>query len=183
MKFHRLYLTKMINTKYKIDLYSYSDQGGYCTFYSILNNENLAFKEFISKSRAEYARKIQFKLSKYDLAPKVYSKLCKMKYNILFPGQRSGWGYITESAMPVKHNHRTMVEIQDLVDKIHNKTKLKFWDCHWYNVGLVLRDNDTKIVCIDTGKESFDGCANAWGLSNPGPKCEYCDSYSCECEE
>ena len=67
----------MVNSKYKIDPYEYThhDQGGYCAFYRIFNSKNLAFKEFISKSKAEYARKIQLKLSKYNLAPKICSKL------------------------------------------------------------------------------------------------------------
>ena len=118
----------MINNKYKIDLYSYSDQGGYCTFYCISNNKQLAFKEFISKSRAEYARKIQLKLSKHTLAPKVLSKICKIKYETLFPGRKSGWGYITEVAKTIQKDSVSLNKIQKLVDKIQVKTKLKFWD-------------------------------------------------------
>ena len=61
------------------------------------------------------------------------------------------------------------------------KTGLKFWDCHWYNVGLVKRGKVKKVVCIDTGKESFNGMANAWGYNTPGPQCGYCNEYQCNC--
>jgi hypothetical protein len=172
----------MINSKYKIDLYSYSDQGGYCTFYCILDNKNLAFKEFISKSRAEYARKIQIKLNKHSLAPKVYSTLCKMKYDTLFPGQRSGWGYITEIAKTLSKNSIPLSKIQRLVDNIYNKTKLKFWDCHWENIGYISVEGKKKLVCIDTGKETWEGHSNYFGNTDPGPKCSYCLKYKCKCE-
>lgn len=175
----------MVNSKYKIDLSGlYSEDGGYCTLFKVSHQPLLGFKEFISKSRAEYARKVQIKLSRHNLAPKVYSKLCKMRYEPYFPHQISGWGYITELARPIdKNGIVSLKRIQNLVDEIFTKTKLNFWDCHFSNIGLVNRQGRKKLVCIDTGKESFDGCANAWGLSNPGPKCEYCNSYNCECEE
>jgi hypothetical protein len=76
-----------------------------------------------------------------------------------------------------------MKEIQSLVEEIYQKTGLKFWDCHWYNVGTVKRHNKRKVVCIDTGKESFDGDSNAWGFADPGPKCSYCNRYKCKCED
>jgi hypothetical protein len=173
----------MINTKYKIDLYSDFNQGGYCALYSINDHSNKAFKEFITKSRAEYARKIQVKLSRYNLAPKVFSKLCKLKYETLFPAQKSGWGYITEKALPANHTKHTMILLQDLVEEIEVKTKLKFWDCHWHNIGFVKRGKYKKLVCVDTGEESFSGYSNAWGNPDPGPKCSYCNTYDCKCEE
>ena len=76
-----------------------------------------------------------------------------------------------------------MKNIQSLVEDIREKTGLKFWDCHWYNVGLVNRNNRAKLVCIDTGKESFNGVSNAWGFADPGPKCCYCNTYQCKCSE
>jgi hypothetical protein len=172
----------MINNRYKIDLSNHSAGGGYCTLYSISDEPQLAFKEFISKSRAEYARKIQKKLSKLDLAPKVISTLCKMKYDILFPNQKSGWGYISEVAFTIqKKNDISLKAIQKLVDEIFDKTKLKFWDCHWQNIGYVIRSGKKKLVCIDTGKETWNGYANYFGNSDPGPKCSYCLKYQCKC--
>lgn len=172
----------MLNTKYTIDLYSDFDQGGYCAFYTIKSYTGMAFKEFISKSRAEYARKIQLKLSRFNLAPKVHTPIIKMKYDLLFPNKKSGWGFITEIAKPIDDSV-PLSKIQRLVDEIYLKTKLKFWDCHWYNMGLIKRGRSKKLVCIDTGKESFDGYSNAWGNPDPGPKCSYCNTYECKCED
>jgi hypothetical protein len=172
----------MVNSKYKIDLSDYySEDGGYCTLFKVSHQPFLGFKEFISKSRAEYARKIQIKLSKYDLAPKVYSELCKMGYEPLFTNQISGWGYITELAKPTNVNIQSW-KIQRLVDTIYDRTKLKFWDCHSANIGYIIREGKKKLVCIDTGKETWDGYANYFGNSDPGPKCSYCLKYQCKCE-
>jgi hypothetical protein len=76
---------------------------------------------------------------------------------------------------------KRLSEIQNLVNIIHDKTGLKFWDCHYYNIGYVTRNKKSKLVCIDTGKESFDRECNAWGFSEPGPKCNYCKKYQCKC--
>ena len=173
----------MVNSKYKIDPYEYThhDQGGYCAFYRIFNSKNLAFKEFISKSKAEYARKIQLKLSKYNLAPKICSKLCKVKYEKIFPGQKSGWGYITEIVKIVEKNSVSLSKVQKLVDNIYDKTKLKFWDCHWDNIGYIRVGDKKQLVCIDTGKETWEGHSNYFGNTDPGPKCAYCLKYRCEC--
>ena len=173
----------MINTKYKIDLYSDFNQGGYCAFYTIKSSSAIAFKEFISKSRAEYARKTQLKLSKFNLAPKVYSSVCKLKYEELFPAQESGWGYITEVAKPIKEkNSVSLTSLQKLIEKIYDQTKLKFWDCHWQNLGYIIRSGKRRLVCIDTGKETWDGYANYFGNTDPGPKCSYCLKYKCKCK-
>jgi len=171
----------MVNTKHKIDLSGYySDNGGYCTLFKILNEPSLGFKEFISKSRANHARKIQLKLSKLNLAPKVHSKICKMTYEGFFPGKRSGWGYVTELAKTGNKKVK-LWKIQRLVDTIYDRTKLKFWDCHWANLGYIIREGKRKLVCIDTGKETWDGYANYFGNTDPGPKCSYCLRYQCKC--
>ena len=181
MKFHKLYLIDMVNTKYKIDLSDYySEDGGYCTLFKVSGQPLLGFKSFISKSRAKYARKIQIKLSKYDLAPKVCSELCRMGYEPFFPYQVSGWGYITELAKPSNINIQSW-KIQKLVESIYDKTRLKFWDCHSANIGYIIREGKKKLVCIDTGKETWDGYANYFGNSDPGPKCSYCSKYKCIC--
>ena len=69
----------------------------------------------------------------------------------------------------------------NLVDKIYQHTSIKFWDCHWTNVGYIKYRGRNKLVCIDTGEESFQGYANAWGYEEPGPRCPYCNTYACEC--
>jgi hypothetical protein len=166
---------------YLIDNDSWFKEGGYAQLYPILNYDNLAFKEFPSKKKADYARKIQYELSIFDLAPKVISKTIKLEYAKSIEGyipEQSEWGYITELA---QHGTVSSVRIQNLVNKIFLKTRLKFWDCHYSNIGYIKRRGKSKVVCIDTGKESFDGRANAWGNPDPGPKCSYCFKYECNC--
>lgn len=175
----------MINYDYEIDYSDWFDEGGYCQVYPIKNHPELVFKEFRNKKKAQEAYSIHKKLCKYDLAPKIFSNVCRMHFakeeDILFD-ETSDWGYITEYAKTCKANSQIKMEhIQTLVENIQSKTGLKFWDCHWYNVGLVKRNGKKKVVCIDTGKESFNGLSNAWGLNSPGPKCSYCSKYQCKC--
>ena len=175
----------MLNTDYEIDYSDWFDEGGYCQVYPIKNHSGLAFKEFRNKKKANEAYGFQKKLSRFDLAPKVFSKVCKLNFakenGVIFE-DISDWGYITEYAKTCTANSEiSMMDIQKLVDDILDKTGLKFWDCHWYNVGFVKRGKKTKVVCLDTGKESFDGNSNAWGFADPGPKCCYCNRYQCRC--
>lgn len=171
---------------YLIDYSDWFDEGGYCQVYPIKNKPEWIFKEFRSKKKAQESYSYQKLLSKFDLAPKIHSKICKLDFapddGCIFD-EPSDWGYITERAYPVDHTDARMKQIQDLVETIQNKTGLKFWDCHWYNVGLLLRNNCETLVCIDTGKESFNGLSNAWGMATPGPKCCYCEEYQCKCSE
>jgi hypothetical protein len=176
----------MINPEYEIDYSDWFDEGGCCQVYPIKDHKGLVFKEFRSKKKAKEAYSLQKKLAKFDLAPKIIDKVCKLNFakemGIIFD-DISDWGYITEYAKTCQANTIiSMKDIQDLVENIAEKTGLKFWDCHWYNVGLVKRGRSKKLVCIDTGKESFDGNANAWGNVDPGPKCSYCLKYNCKCE-
>lgn len=179
----------MIKNHYVIDGEDWFNEGGCCQFYPIKDHPELGFKEFNSrtKKKAEYAHSVQKKLSKFDLAPRVYSEVCKLKFfhNGECLEQTSNWGYVTELANMDYENHysskQIMKKIQKLVGEIYDKTKLKFWDCHYSNVATINRSGKIKLVCIDTGKESFDGYANAWGFADPGPKCCYCLRYQCKC--
>ena len=176
----------MTDSNYLIDYSGWFDEGGYCQVYPIKNQDNWVFKEFKGKKKAQQSYKYQKILSKFDLAPQIYSKICQLKFaedDGLSFIEPSDWGYITERAYPIKHNSVSMKQIQSLVDNIHEKTGLKFWDCHWYNVGSIVRSSKKTLVCIDTGIESFDGYSNAWGNPDPGPKCSYCHKYICNCEE
>lgn len=177
----------MISNDYLIDYSDWFDEGGYCQVYPIKDHKNLVFKEFSSKRKAQESYKYHQKLAKHDLAPQIYSKICKLEFapedDLLYKPDPSDWGYVTELARTFNPATKiTAKDIQLLVDEIYKKTGLKFWDCHWYNVGLIKRGRTKKVVCIDTGKESFDGNANAWGNPNPGPKCCYCSKYKCSCE-
>lgn len=182
----------MINNDYVVDM-DWCKSGGYCDFLPIKNEPHLGFKHFKHKSRARDTLFYQTLLSKFNLAPKPITELCKIPYcydpEILrywTPDTTvTDWGYVTEKAdiLEVDDDNIPYKEIQDLVDEIQNKTSLKFWDCHLENIGIVKRNNKDKLVCIDTGKESFTSYSNAWGGIEPGPKCVYCFRYCCECPD
>lgn len=169
---------------YLIDYSDWFDEGGCCQVYPIKDKPDLIFKEFRNKKKALSAYSIQKKLASYDLAPKIYGKVCKLNFNSeedcnVF--ESSDWGYVTEKAKV--RDKVSLEKIQNLVEEIYNQTGLSFWDCHYYNVGFVNRLDKPKLVCIDTGKESFLRDSNAWGFSFPGPKCNYCNQYQCKCTE
>jgi len=65
----------MIDHDYLIDYSSWFDEGGYCQVYPIKDHESLAFKEFRNKKKAKEAYVYQEKLARFDLAPKIYSKI------------------------------------------------------------------------------------------------------------
>lgn len=186
----------MINHDYLIDTdnIKFSDSGGQCDCLPIKGNYRLLFKSFQNKPKALAAYNIQKKLAKIELAPKLYSKLCRIAYyydpellKFWTPSETiTGWGFITEKAILIDYEDITKVpyrKIQNLVDTIRLKTNMKFWDCHENNVGYIKRGRSKKLVCIDTGPESFKGYANAWGFEEPGPKCPYCLKYQCKCSE
>lgn len=169
--------------KYIISSNSCLKEGGYSQLYSIKNHADIGFKEFSSKQKASYARNLQLKLSRFNLAPKVLSKVRKLKYDKAiseWTPDQTDWGYVTELG---KHGKISYAQIQALVDSILKKTKLKFWDCHSDNIAYIKRRGKLKAVCIDTGKESFDGYCNAWGFSDPGPICNYCCKFKCKCRD
>ena len=114
-------------------------------------SENKVFKAFRSKDIATVALTYQKKLAKYNLAPKVYSTL----FHINNPAKKSGWGFITEKAedfysdvgWAVFDSCGALRKLQKLVEDITQKTKLKFWDCHYGNVGYIIRDKKPVLVC------------------------------------
>jgi hypothetical protein len=177
--------------KYTIEL-DHSGEGGSAEFYPIKEDKRLGFKQFRNKKFANKAYEKQKLLSKYHLAPKVVGKVCKLIIEITnFAGENhtytysTGWGYVTEKAkiLDEKIMKKRLKDIQNLVKTIEDKTRLRFWDCHYWNVGYIKRKNKAKLVCIDTGPESFDRDANAWGMATPGPKCGYCNRYQCRCSD
>lgn len=173
--------------KYTIDINDF-DEGGSAEFYHIKEDKNLGFKQFRNKKFANAAYNKQKLLSKFGLAPKVYGKVCRIKIQTWFSKNYihtdyTNWGYVTEKARLADETvmKKRLKEIQSLVESIEKKTKLKFWDCHYWNVGYIKRNNKAKLVCIDTGVESFDRNADAWCMGTPGPKCGYCNRYQCHC--
>jgi hypothetical protein len=173
--------------KYTIEL-DHSGEGGSAEFYPIVEDKSLGFKQFRNKKFATKAYEKQKLLSKYNLAPKVIGSVCKLPIRIeSYPEYKlnTNWGYVTEKAKILDEDimKKRLKDIQNLVETIENKTRLRFWDCHYWNIGYIKRNNKAKLVCIDTGPESFNRDANAWGMNSPGPKCNYCNKYLCECEE
>lgn len=170
--------------RYSVDINSFGcyDEGGYSQFYRIKENKSLGFKEFKNKRLAKSAFDRQKLLSRFNLAPKIISNICILKIDDYY---NTDWGFITEKAkiLSEKTMGKRLYEIQNLVEDIENKTGLKFWDCHYWNVGYIKRYNKQKLVCIDTGNESFNRDCNAWGFSKPGPKCNYCKKYQCTCAD
>lgn len=160
------------------------DEGGSAEFYNLYYHNDLGFKQFRNKKTATIAWKKQKLLSKFGLSPKVIGNICKLP--VIYSDDYSdttNWGFITEKAqlLDEKIMKKRMNQIQKLVDSIREKTGLKFWDCHYYNIGYIKRKNKSKLVCIDTGCESFRRDSNAWGFAEPGPKCNYCNRYQCLC--
>lgn len=171
---------------YIVDIHWF-DEGGYCQFYPLLNEPKKGFKEFRSKKDAKEAFLIQKLLNQYGLSPALYSDIVRLPINNtnLYT---TAYGFVTEMAdhltpRPIQkwtEKHINLLSgIQDLVDNIRKCTKLNFWDCHQENVGWI----NNNLVCIDTGKESFDPSSDAWGLGKPGPECYYCNGYICSCRE
>lgn len=179
----------MINNDYLVDM-KWCDSGGYCDFLPIRGHQNLGFKNFKHKKRAEESLYNQKILAKFDLAPEPITDLCKIPYGFdpellktWNPKETTtNWGYVTEKALMLDIDADIPYrKIQQLVDNIRETTRLKFWDCHMENIGYIKRGRKKKLVCIDTGEESFQGYCNAWGYEAPGPKCPYCNIYACEC--
>lgn len=168
-------------TEYIIDYSDWCDSGGCCQVYPIKNRSDLVFKEFRTKNKAISSFKLQQKLNFHDLAPKIFTKVSRLSFaeDDGFDEQQSDWGYVTERA--VVSDKISLEKLQNLVDEIYNKTGLSFWDSHYYNVGFVDRSGDSRLVCIDSGKESFIRDSNAWGLNFPGPFCRNCCEYQCKC--
>lgn len=177
----------MINNDYLVDM-SWHDSGGYCDFLPIKDHAELGFKCFHKKYRAYKSIKYQSMLSKFDLAPKVLTGVCRIPYYYDLEFLKvhnptvtvTEWGYVTEKATLIDGDI-PYPKIQKLVEKIKQQTGLKFWDCHENNVGYIKRERKKLLVCIDTGDESFCGYSNAWGFEEPGPKCPYCNRYQCKC--
>lgn len=142
----------------------YNDEGSFVNFYRIKNRKTMGFKEFENKNEAQKAYDNQSILSDHDLAPKVYGKVRKIDIWDEIEGcyYRSRWGYITEIAETLDvddegEDHDTIEERSDLNLRIEYYCDLTFYDCHPLNYGYVKRKGKNVLVCIDTGRESFNG--------------------------
>lgn len=139
----------------------YKGSGCASSFYK-LKGKKRGFKEFTCKEAAIVAHYNQSKLASFDLSPRVYSEVGKIR-----SGNRlSRWGYITEIAtlLCCPGNECYCCDREELEDEISSDMNelldamenvgFCFGDNHIANVGYVIRKGMRKLVCIDTGDES-----------------------------
>lgn len=142
------------------------------SFTNVYKTQGKMFKEFECKVEAEMAWEYQDVLSRYNLAPEVYSHVKRIRVHDNNCGKRkyriSHWGYYTEIAETIG-NHiqpcecvfcdtmdkKVYPEIQNLIRNIRDITGWNFVDNHIGNVGWITRDGEKILVCIDTGMQSF----------------------------
>ena len=146
-------------------LKKYNAAGSRSKFYTLENYNKRGFKTFFNKKDAEKSRNVQIILAEYNLAPRVYSEVGRIRI-----GKKkkhfSEWGYITEIATLLGCGGNDCAcgecgdleediygEINDLVEKIE-EIGYYFGDSHIGNIGYVKRNNKNVLVCIDTGPES-----------------------------
>lgn len=151
----------------------FSGNGSRSEFYK-LNQRGKGFKTFLSYEDAEYARDVQCELSEWDLAPRVYSEVGRIRIGETL----SAWGYITEVAKVIAAHsiscncykcdnleNEYEEEIGELQERIE-RVGYYFGDAHTGNVGYITRNSKKIMVCIDTGEESvqpdndYDDCCS-----------------------
>lgn len=163
-------------------LKKYKNSGSRSKFYTLENKNNKGFKTFVKKKDAEQARNVQIVLAKYDLAPKVYSEVGRIRIGKQ-KKQFSDWGYVTEIAtMPgcggndcecgecADIENELNDQITDLTDAIDG-IGYSFADNHIGNVGYVIRKGKKVLVCIDTGYESVHDDSDYSDYSNEYDPC------------
>lgn len=140
-------------------------------FTSVYKSNKKMFKEFPSKSEAIFACDIQQQLSVNHLAPEVRSNVKRIRIRNYNPGEPeyrlSNWGYYTEIAKIVTNHElcdcvfcvRLEFSLAEKLDQlccdIMGCVGLDFCDCHLGNLGYITRQDQKKLVCIDTGMQSF----------------------------
>lgn len=182
----------------------YSDGGSQNSFYKV-RGKKYGFKSFPNKSLATYAHDVQHDLSKTDLAPRVYSSVCRIRipqYCVDVKTMKtkthyvlSDWGYLTEIAEPYHCTSGDYCDgdcandsgcvhydsISNLLDDI-NEYGLAYIDAHEHNLGYVKRGKNKILVVIDLGAESVsDEVGNypdvCWdGAEDMDCCCEKCEA-------
>lgn len=180
----------------------YEDGGSQNVFYK-LKGRKQGFKGFPNKSLATFAHKAQSALSDKDLAPKVYSPVCKIRVPNYFAASDgkggmktitqmvlSDWGYLTEIAKPYECDDdecdgccldsccRNYGKIENLLDDI-NKCGLEYMDAHPANLGYVMRKNKRVLVVIDLGAESVYSESDSY----PSVCWDGAEDMDCSCEQ
>ena len=165
----------------------FADAGSRSSFYII--DETRGFKEFESCEKAEYAHNVQKKLSQYNLAPKVYSEVGRIR--IGKEKELSQWGFMTEIAemLGCGGNDCGCGECDDVYEEMYpsirrlhkklDKIGLDFTDDHIGNIGYIRRRGRKVLVCIDTGEESIydDEYARNYSDYENECNCTYCQNH------
>lgn len=171
---------------------TYVDEGSRNSFYHIVgSNKKYGFKEYRNQEAALWAWRVQSAMSEYNITPKVYGDVGRIR--LRGQNELSKWGYLTETASVVRHCRRPncccdmwssepgcnvakrIGEIVNILDEHY----LDFHDGHLANFGIVTRNNRKIIVLIDCGVEGFgDYDRSMWGYAARGMPDSY---YGCEC--
>lgn len=134
-------------------------KGGECKVWKTADG---IFKEYETKSEAEGAYYWQWELSRWNLAPEVYTRVKRIRIN----GELSGWGYYTEQALTFT-DHEVELYLDDLYDydidaeidevnaRVEDLFGHEYTDFHMQNYGYVEREGEPVLVIIDTTMRSF----------------------------
>jgi len=183
----------------------YEDGGSQNSFYK-LKGRKQGFKSFPNKSLATFAHKVQSTLSNEDLAPKVYSPVCKIRVPNYFASSDgkggmktikqmvlSEWGYLTEIAEPYIACDNESCDgycacndscdnygaIQELLTNIEGYD-LDYIDAHPMNLGYIKRGQSKVLVVIDVGAESVSAMSDYYPeVCWDGAEDTYCDCEQC----
>lgn len=132
--------------------------GSECTLYR--TNMGL-FKEYETKSDAIESHWIQSELSGLNLAPEVYSRVCRVR---MPEGNLSGYGFYTEEAEPLELcdcdydcycSMKTEGARLALCETLEYWTGWEYVDFHEGNFGYIERDGLKLLAIIDCGHKGF----------------------------
>jgi len=132
--------------------------GSDCTVY---RTKMGLFKEYYSKSDATEAHNIQSELASMNLAPEVYSRVCRVR---MPEGKLSDYGFYTEEAEPLELcdcdydcscSMKTERPRLALCETVEYWTGWEYVDFHQGNFGYIERDGLKLLAIIDCGHKGF----------------------------
>ena len=132
--------------------------GSDCTVY---RTKMGLFKEYYSKSEAIEAHNIQSELASMNLAPEVYSRVCRVR---MPEGKLSDYGFYTEEAELLELcdcdydcscSMKTERPRLALCETVEYWTGWEYVDFHQGNFGYIERDGLKLLAIIDCGHKGF----------------------------
>jgi len=132
--------------------------GSDCTVY---RTKMGLFKEYYSKSDATEAHNIQSELASMNLAPEVYSRVCRVR---MPEGKLSDYGFYTEEAELLELcdcdydcscSMKTERPRLALCETVEYWTGWEYVDFHQGNFGYIERDGLKLLAIIDCGHKGF----------------------------